>query len=61
VPVRVEVDPARLRPADLPYLVGDPALTEAECGWRATTPLHRSLCDVLAEWRQREAEAGEAR
>ena len=51
VPVRVEPDPARMRPADLPYLVGDPARTYAECGWRATTPFAATLADVLAEWR----------
>lgn len=51
VPVRVEVDPARLRPADLPYLVGDPELTASDCNWRATRPLDATLTDVLAEWR----------
>jgi GDP-4-dehydro-6-deoxy-D-mannose reductase len=55
VPVRVEVDPARLRPADLPYLVGDPSRTERECGWRAGRPLAGTLADVLEEWRLREA------
>ena len=50
-PVRIEVDPARFRPADVPYLVGDPAAIEADCGWRAETPLERTLDDLLAEWR----------
>ena len=50
-PVRVEVDPARLRPADLPYLVGDPERTAQACGWRVTRPLETTLRDVLAEWR----------
>jgi GDP-4-dehydro-6-deoxy-D-mannose reductase len=51
--VRVEVDPARLRPADLPYLVGDPSRTRDECGWSVTRPLAETLADVLAEWRGR--------
>lgn len=51
VPVRIEVDAARLRPADVPYLVGDPGAIEADTGWRATTPLATTLDDVLAEWR----------
>ncbi len=53
VPVRVEVDPARMRPSDLPWLVGDPALLAREIGWRAEIPLARTLDDVLAEWRGR--------
>lgn len=53
VPVRVEVDPARLRPADLPYLVGDPARMREDCGWSAAIPFERTLDDVLAEWRGR--------
>ncbi len=51
--MRVEVDPARLRPADVPYLVGDPARIERETGWRAAIPLDRSLDDLLEEWRAR--------
>ncbi len=53
VPIRVEVDPARARPADVPYLVGDPTTTEREVGWRATLPLERTLEDVLDEWRMK--------
>ena len=52
VPVRVEPDPARMRPADIAYLVGDPAVIEAACPWKAATPLDRSLDDVLTEWRR---------
>jgi GDP-4-dehydro-6-deoxy-D-mannose reductase len=52
VPVRIEVDPARLRPADLPYLVGDPSRIERDCGWRVTRPFAETLGDVLAEWRR---------
>jgi GDP-4-dehydro-6-deoxy-D-mannose reductase len=52
VSVRVEVDPARLRPADLPYLVGDPERTARETGWRATRPFATTLADVLEEWRR---------
>jgi len=53
VPVRIEPDPARHRPADLPYLVGDPGRTAATCGWRVTRPLEATLADVLADWRAR--------
>jgi GDP-4-dehydro-6-deoxy-D-mannose reductase len=57
VPVRVEVDPARFRPADLPHLVGDPAAIARDTGWRAEIPIERTLSDVLEEWRRREAGA----
>ena len=51
VKVIVEVDPARLRPADVPYLVGDPTRALAECGWQTRLPLAQTLVDVLAGWR----------
>lgn len=53
VPVRVETDPSRLRPADVPWLVGDPALLARDTGWRAEIPLESTLRDVLEEWRAR--------
>jgi len=47
------VDPTRLRPADTPWLVGDPSLAAAEVGWTVRRPFAATLGDVLAEWRQR--------
>lgn len=55
VPVRHEVDPARLRPADVPWLVGDPSLAARDCGWSVTRPLDDTLRDVLDDWRARGA------
>jgi len=55
VPVRVETDPTRFRPADVAYLVGDPTLTERECGWTVRLPLEQTLRDVLDDWRSRGA------
>jgi GDP-4-dehydro-6-deoxy-D-mannose reductase len=49
--VRIEVDPSRLRPADVAYLVGDPSAIEAETGWRAGRTLESSLDEILEEWR----------
>lgn len=56
VAIQVEVDPARLRPADIPWLVGDPSKIARETGWRAEVPLERTLADVLEEWRGRGAQ-----
>ena len=53
VDVRIEVDPSRLRPADTPWLVGDPSLAERETGWKVTRPFEQTLADVLEEWRGR--------
>jgi GDP-4-dehydro-6-deoxy-D-mannose reductase len=55
VPLRVEPDPARLRPAELPWLVGDPSAIARDTGWQARIPLERTLGDVLGEWRARRA------
>jgi len=55
VPVRVEPDPARMRPADLPYLVGDPAAIARDTGWAPAIAFDRTLDDVLDDWRSREA------
>jgi GDP-4-dehydro-6-deoxy-D-mannose reductase len=54
VPVRVEVDPARVRPVDVPYLVGDPGAIAHDTGWGATTPLEATLDDIVNEWRERD-------
>jgi len=51
VAVTIEPDPARFRPADIPYLVGDPAAIHRDTGWQASIPLERTLGDVLEEWR----------
>jgi GDP-4-dehydro-6-deoxy-D-mannose reductase len=51
VKLTVEVDPARLRPADTPWLVGDPTLASSEVGWKVERPLETTLRDVLEEWR----------
>jgi GDP-D-mannose dehydratase len=55
VQVTVEVDAARLRPADTPWLVGDPARAARDTGWRVTRPFADTLRDVLDEWRARTA------
>jgi GDP-4-dehydro-6-deoxy-D-mannose reductase len=55
--VRVEVDPARLRAADVPWLVGDPSCVGRDTGWNAKIPLDQTLADVLEEWRAREGRA----
>ena len=53
IPLRVETDPDRLRPADIPCIVADCSKFRALTGWRAEIPLERTLSDVLDYWRSR--------
>ena len=50
---RVEQDPERLRPSDVPEIVGDSTKLRLRTGWRAEIPLQTSLRDTLEYWRQK--------
>lgn len=47
VPIRVEFDPARLRPVDLADLVCDAGRFKARTGWAPSIPFEQSLSDLL--------------
>jgi GDP-4-dehydro-6-deoxy-D-mannose reductase len=49
--IQVVVDPERVRPVDVQWLVGDPGRIARDTGWRAAIPFERTLADVLEEWR----------
>lgn len=51
VPVRTEVDPARLRAADAPILVGDSTRLRQTTGWRPEISFDRLIDDLLDYWR----------
>lgn len=55
VDVEVRVDPDRLRPSDIPALVGDPTKLKEATGWTPGVPLERTLGDLLQYWRERTA------
>jgi GDP-4-dehydro-6-deoxy-D-mannose reductase len=46
-PVTVELDPARLRPSELPVVWGDPSKLAAATGWKPEIPLEQTLADTL--------------
>ncbi|HLI54343.1 MAG TPA: GDP-mannose 4,6-dehydratase [Acidimicrobiales bacterium] len=46
------VDPARVRPADIPELCGDPTRLRAATGWEPRWELEATLGDVLDYWRK---------
>ena len=56
VRIAVEVDPARVRPATVDVVSGDPARIREATGWDARLPLETTLADTLAAAR-REAES----
>jgi GDP-4-dehydro-6-deoxy-D-mannose reductase len=47
VPVHVHVDPARLRPVDLPLLVANPSKLREATGWKPGYMLEQTLADML--------------
>ncbi len=49
VEVELQVDPARFRPSDVPYLVGD-SLRLDRLGWRRQRTVRQALGDVLREF-----------
>jgi len=53
VQIRVEQDPARLRPSDVPRLLGDYSKFRERTGWEPQIPLEQTLTDLLNDWRER--------
>ncbi len=46
-PIRIEVDPAKLRKTDTPLLIGDNSKIIAATGWSPRIPIARTLRDLL--------------
>jgi GDP-4-dehydro-6-deoxy-D-mannose reductase len=51
--VEVRVEPERLRPSDVPLLVGDNSKFVGRTGWRPEIPFDQTLADILTYWRER--------
>lgn len=51
--IEVRQDPARLRPSDVPILLGDNTKFVTATGWAPTIPFERTLADMLEHWRAR--------
>ncbi len=49
--IEIVVDPSRLRPSDVPMLVGSNRKIAAATGWRPVISLDQSLDDLLGYWR----------
>lgn len=53
VEIKVEVDPARLRPSDVPVLLGDCSKFRKDTGWNPEIPFEKTLSDIIEFWRSR--------
>ena len=49
--MKIEVDPARLRPSDVEILLGDASKFKADTGWEPRIPFDQTLRDLLDYWR----------
>jgi len=51
--IKIEVDPERLRPSDVPVLLSDCSKFVQLTGWEPEIPFKQSLNDLLDYWRER--------
>jgi GDP-4-dehydro-6-deoxy-D-mannose reductase len=51
--IEVRQDPERLRPSDVPVLLGDNSRFVQATGWQPTIPFEQTLRDTLDYWRGR--------
>lgn len=54
-PMALEIDPALLRPVDIPVLCGDNSRLRADTGWEPKFPIDVTLADLMADCRSRVA------
>jgi nucleoside-diphosphate-sugar epimerase len=53
VAARIETDPTRMRPSDIPTASGDATAARDTLGWAPVVAWEATLRDVLADWRER--------
>ncbi|MBI2675349.1 MAG: GDP-mannose 4,6-dehydratase [Candidatus Aenigmarchaeota archaeon] len=51
--IQVKTDPKRLRPSDVPILLGDCSKFEKATGWKPEIPFDKTMEDLLDWWRER--------
>jgi GDP-4-dehydro-6-deoxy-D-mannose reductase len=51
VTVKIEIDPARLRPKEVSHTVGDPGKIQTATGWTPKVALQTTLKELLVYWR----------
>lgn len=53
LPITIKQDPKRMRPSDVPRLLGDCSKFKKETGWKPTIPFEQTLIDLLNYWREK--------
>ncbi len=53
IKVEVKQDPSRMRPSDVPVLIGDNSKFVKKTGWKATIPFKKTMEDLLNYWRSK--------
>lgn len=53
VKVEIKEDPKRMRPSDVPILIGDNSKFVAKTGWKPEIPFTKTAEDLLNYWRER--------
>ena len=51
--IEKQIDPDRLRPSDLPVLIGDNSKITKEIKWEPEISIELMLCDLLDYWRNK--------
>lgn len=53
VEIRIEVDPRRMRPSDMPMITGDATALRNATGWQPEIPWEATLRDLLQVWQRK--------
>ncbi len=51
--INIAQDPDRMRPSDIPVMIGDSSKFRKETGWEPKIPFEQTLQDSLNEWREK--------
>lgn len=53
IKIKIKQDPTRMRPSDVPILIGDNSKFVEKTGWKPEIPFEKTLGDLLNYWRER--------
>lgn len=51
--INIKTDPARLRPSDVPILIGDSSKFRQQTGWQPQIPFEKTMSDLMEYWRNK--------
>lgn len=49
----MEVDPAKLRPVEVPVIRADISKLQADTGWQPEIPLEQTIAETLDDWKNK--------